>query len=529
MFTELRLSNFKTWKQTGPVALKPVTMLLGTNSSGKSTLIQSLLLLKQTVQSPDRTVHLNLGGDEINDLFNFGSFEDVLYQAAESPREFSIGFDFERQDDDRIKSGRFDCSYRQTSSGSVVVRTLDLHTADRRFRAIRRDKGAFAIMVDEDSQSRFKGKNFAPERSIAFPAEAIAALGQDGAIVEDLSLAVRRELESISYLGPLRRKPERDYPWNKTKPGEVGIDGRHAIDALLASSLLKGDEHHKVVEGVSHWLKQMKVAERLEVRQQGRSNRYELIIHRDGVACNLRDVGIGVSQVLPVLVVAHFTPPGSTIILEEPEIHLHPLAQSILAELFVKVSQQRKVQFIVETHSEHLFRRMQTLLARQETTTDDVATRAMPREIELRESVYEWLAKFDQSDHRMVLDDTGLVLAEYERNLPFNRHEQEYGIQVLQAKLDRSLVEYVPIESHKSNGEHIAVLDPEHEAIVTDREDRKWVACALAAQTLLEQTTPIVYGAETDWFIAEEQLKAIGLRFLRLLPDDWYSSRVAAG
>ena len=66
-----------------------------------------------------------------------------------------------------------------------------------------------------------------------------------------------------------------------------------------------------------------------------------------------------------MLVVAHFAPPGSTIILEEPEIHLHPLAQSILAELFVKVSQQRKVQFIVETHSEHLFRRMQTLLARQ--------------------------------------------------------------------------------------------------------------------------------------------------------------------
>ena len=117
----------------------------------------------------------------------------------------------------------------------------------------------------------------------------------------------------------------------------------------------------------------MKVADSLEVRQQGRSNRYELIVHRDGVACNLRDVGIGVSQVLPVLVVAYFAPPGSTIVLEEPEIHLHPLAQSVLAELFVTISQQRKVQFIVETHSEHLFRRMQTLMARQEVKPDDAA------------------------------------------------------------------------------------------------------------------------------------------------------------
>ena len=84
-------------------------------------------------------------------------------------------------------------------------------------------------------------------------------------------------------------------------------------------------------------------------------------------------MGIGVSQVLPVLVVAYFAPPGSTIVLEEPEIHLHPLAQSILAELFVTISKERKVQFIVETHSEHLFRRMQTLIAKQQITLNDTA------------------------------------------------------------------------------------------------------------------------------------------------------------
>jgi len=159
----------------------------------------------------------------------------------------------------------------------------------------------------------------------------------------------------------------------------------------------------------------------------------------------------------------------------------------------------------------------------------NVATRAMPREIELRETIYEWLAEFDLSDHRIVLDEEGLVRAEYERNMPFNMHEQEYGMRVLQSKLDRMLVEYVPIDSLEANGEHIAVLDPAHELIVPDREDRKWVACALAAQILFDQVPPIVYGAETDWFIAEAQLMAIGLCFQRLLPDDWYTSRVAAG
>ncbi|WP_435605855.1 hypothetical protein [Pseudomonas knackmussii] len=157
------------------------------------------------------------------------------------------------------------------------------------------------------------------------------------------------------------------------------------------------------------------------------------------------------------------------------------------------------------------------------------AVRAMPQEIELRAMIYEWLADFDQSDRRIVLDEEGLVRDEYERNMPFNLREQEYGMQVLQSKLDRNLADYVPIDSLEANGEHIAVLDPAHEALVTDREDRKWVACALAAQILFNHVPPIVYGAETDWFIAEAQLRGIGLCFQRLLPDDWYASKVGAG
>ncbi|MFA6699225.1 MAG: hypothetical protein WCS28_03560 [Thiomicrospira sp.] len=159
----------------------------------------------------------------------------------------------------------------------------------------------------------------------------------------------------------------------------------------------------------------------------------------------------------------------------------------------------------------------------------NLAVRAMPQEIELREMIYEWLADFDQSERRIVLDEEGLVRDEYERNMPFNLHEQEYGMLVLQYKLDRNLADYVPIDSLEANGEHIAVLDPAHEALVTDREDRKWVACALAAQILFNQVPLIVYGAETDWFIAEAQLQGIGLCFQRLLPDDWYTLKVGAG
>ena len=374
MLTEIHLKNFKAWRDTRPMKLSPVTMLLGTNSSGKSSLIQSLLLLKQTALSPDRSIHLNLGGDEVNDLFNFGDFENVLSSGVEGvSRRFELAFKFKRPANERVTRGEFSCSYGKTSGGAVAVQELRLATDGLQLRVLRRDKGAFSIVVNDESQPRGKGRDFAPERSIALPPRAIVALGEDGPLVQDLSLAIRRELEDFRYLGPLRRKPERDYVWNKTSPGDIGSDGNKTMEALLASAFLRDTEQAKVLDGVSTWLKRMKLADRIEARQVGRSTRYELVVSRDGVDANIRDVGIGISQVLPVLALAHFAPAGSTIILEEPEIHLHPLAQSVLAELFVETSRKRKVQFIVETHSEHLFRRMQTLIAQQKTNADDCA------------------------------------------------------------------------------------------------------------------------------------------------------------
>ncbi|HDS9400775.1 TPA: DUF3696 domain-containing protein [Klebsiella quasipneumoniae subsp. quasipneumoniae] len=380
MFTGLKLTNFKAWQDTGDIDLKPVTMLLGTNSSGKSTLIQSLLLLKQTVQSPDRSIYLNLGGDEVNDIFNFGDFDDVLHKNFAGARQFSLNFTFQPHSPSRINNGSFSCSYGQNSAGGVTIKEWSVSTGQRQFKSIRRDRGAYSVMVDEEGQPRGKGRHLCPERSVSLSAEAIAILGHDGALLEDLSLSIRRELENIVYLGPLRRKPERDYVWNKSNPGEVGSDGHRALDVLLASALMKGDDQNRIIEGVSKWLVRMKVADKLEVKQLGRSTRYELVVHRDGVEANLRDVGIGISQVLPVLIIAYFAQSGSTIILEEPEIHLHPLAQSVLAELFVEISKQRNVQFIVETHSEHLFRRMQTLIAKQLITPQDSAMYFVERE-----------------------------------------------------------------------------------------------------------------------------------------------------
>lgn len=94
---------------------------------------------------------------------------------------------------------------------------------------------------------------------------------------------------------------------------------------------------------------------------------------------NLTDVGFGVSQVLPVVVQCFYASPHTTIILEQPEIHLHPRVQTALADLFIEAIQSREdsadrsVQLIVESHSEHFLRRLQTRVAEQVVSPDDVA------------------------------------------------------------------------------------------------------------------------------------------------------------
>ena len=84
-------------------------------------------------------------------------------------------------------------------------------------------------------------------------------------------------------------------------------------------------------------------------------------------------MGIGVSQVLPVLVLCYYVPEGSTIILEQPELHLHPAVQAGLADVFIDVIKNRKVQILLESHSEHLLRRLQRRIAEEAFTPDDAA------------------------------------------------------------------------------------------------------------------------------------------------------------
>lgn len=386
MLTHLKLENFKIWRSTGPIRLAPITLLLGTNSSGKSSLIQSLLLIRQTVKGDDPNLDLNLGNPDADDSVTLGQFKDVLCRhsaASESTSAMQVGIEFRWSEHGQSgPSTLFSVRYSKGPAGSAELAFLRLGTDGQGFSVQRRKPGIYRLSLATQTKSFGQSADFRPQRSFAFSASTLNKLGAQGELMKPIGPALLEELGRIIYLGPVRRLAQRDYVWAGRMPAHIGDDGAKAADALIASGVAGQSAKKRnqalpaeaqLFEKTIHWLKEMNLADGLSIRALGRSARYELLIENDGQASNLKDVGVGVSQVLPVIVAALFAQPGHIVIVEEPESHLHPLAQSKLAELFAEISKERKVQFIVETHSEHLFRRMQTLLAKQQLSPDEAA------------------------------------------------------------------------------------------------------------------------------------------------------------
>lgn len=385
MFTELHLINFKIW-QNVRLSLKPITLLLGANSSGKSSLIQSLLLLRQTVKGEHSYQDLNFGVPESQDSVILGKFKDVVRKS--SLNYLAIQFSWHTSDQPDVPLS-FAARYLEYPKGQASLDYLRLGTEKEFFTIERANYNIYSLRVGHERKSRGKSEDFRPEKSYYLSDKALEQLGPDGKKIKQISQMLFNELTSLIYLGPVKRVAQRDYYWKGFMPQSIGDDGSNAIDILIASDKEAQRERRKfkepsgdglIVQEVAKWLKKMDLADDLHIKRLGRSERYEVLVTRNESTSNLKDVGVGVSQVLPVIVAALYAKPGHIVILEEPESHLHPLAQSLLAELFACIAKERNVQFIVETHSEHLFRRMQTLLANQTITQEDCRMYFVERE-----------------------------------------------------------------------------------------------------------------------------------------------------
>ena len=215
-----------------------------------------------------------------------------------------------------------------------------------------------------------------PTKFYGFPDE-IPAYYQNADFVQDFSLQMEQLLRSVSYLGSLRSKGERLYYWTGGEPESVGYSGENTINALLAAKsrhLNAGRKRRRkpFEQFIAEKLHQLGLIDEFEVKQiSDHRKEYEVKVKTPGSPSwvDLPDVGFGISQVLPVLVQCFYAPADSILFIEQPELHLHPKAQSNLADLFIDVlssrvdGRSRNIQLVIETHSEHFLHRLQRRIA----------------------------------------------------------------------------------------------------------------------------------------------------------------------
>jgi len=419
MITRLRAENFKSWKDTGDLHLGRLTGLFGTNSSGKTSILQILPLLKQTAEFQDRNRVLYTGKDD--SPVYLGTFQEVVHghqpnaaltlsfkwRQTEPPSLINLG----TPSDEILQilhepEFSFRTSITQRGEGPVVD-SFEYELGQQVFGMRRNDDGSYMLIhrpgnlvtggLGLDLRSLFpigtdpnlekipfespvKCYGFPPEAGMYFDGLRDTAPRERWVQVKEseigrpkyrglpaLQLAFENMFGRVHYLGPIRSYPRRVYEWGGEKPLDTGWDGDETVAALLAS---------RTVSQVAKWLQEMKLIHSFRLESVGESQTiYQCHVKTTPTATEvlLPDVGFGVSQILPVLADCAMLPEGSTLLLEQPEIHLHPFAQAALADILIDAIRNRNLQIVVESHSEHLLRRIQRRIAREVIYRDDVA------------------------------------------------------------------------------------------------------------------------------------------------------------
>jgi predicted ATPase len=478
-------TNFKSVGDTQALQLAPLTVLAGANNSGKSSLLQALLIMAQTLRSSTDDPALVLDGElfqrgEAQELVHFGrrtvsfAFEADV-DSKRLGREATLGWrvrvgltfrlsggpawekrfqvasssltvlDSEGQTVDTIRVQRRRGSwqgpvgtepppwlagetlqyrliegrerYRNVLGVSLwhflpqwMIQRLDARSARyqellrhivTRRPPIREDPSlaeeALALarlllkdpQVDSLDKLTFKQRNaLRADFGTAAPRRALAlfeALRGDyrwrriplAGVLEESITSLRAFARSVRHLGPLRLPPRLVYASVPSgQEGAVGSAGELTVAELNRSGNAEvdtinpqtGDTERVTLQiAVATWLRYMGIVEQFVTGYRPKIGHY-LFVRPPQLSeyVDLTSVGVGASQVLPVLVQALIAPPGSVLVFEQPELHLHPKVQSILADFFIGLARTGR-QCLVETHSEHIVNRIRFRIAEADT------------------------------------------------------------------------------------------------------------------------------------------------------------------
>ncbi len=427
MLAKLELSNFKSFSSLTNFELTPITVLCGTNSSGKSSILQSLLLTKQSFESQGNDQIVLLNGK----LVHLGNLNNVIYcndsgrtlkishifkltgddvrmvrslrqsrlpllvilrdlmptQFAESPNDnkftvkFEIGlknaetselaqppkvyvesllFSIDSEKNDRLSHGpRLEMKHK--TGNQYYIKWQNLNS---------RHHSTAEIATDGETLCHAVFANLLP-LSVRMADSSPANERFDPYLFSRIRDILRLLTTNYSYIGPLREEPARRYIY-EDEVLEIGVKGENAAFVYLkeknrlvrAQYVMSADGEsfeqcasESLGDAVRRWFNFLGISD----FQTETNNELIQLTHRAScetpTRVNIADSGFGISQIFPIIVEGIRISPGTSLILEQPEIHLHPRMQMQLADYFISLGLSSK-RVILETHSDHIINRL---------------------------------------------------------------------------------------------------------------------------------------------------------------------------
>lgn len=381
MITNFSVKNFRSLKKQTHIELKPITILCGVNSCGKTSIIKSLLLLKQTLMSKDAENAVTLEGP-YQFAQNLKNLLFILGEQNDSLLEYTFKLANEKKDLGNIS---FSIKpYTSKNKGSILSWFNITDTNGNFFKISRNSHGEYipqsnidfkttlpseiiekidetVVVVQNFLPYKFFLKNIKKKICLSAPLFVLDVAENTKSNLCETLENFRKSIQHISYLGPLRALPQLAYL--QFSDSDINLDDsgsncaqilwKHSNDKIQFNKekmiLLEALDKSFELLGINHSIKvaRKEIVYSLNVNVSKKSRH----------AVPITDVGFGVSQLLPVILKGLMGNKNSLIILEQPEIHLHPSCKANLADLFITWANDGK-RMLVETHSAELIDRL---------------------------------------------------------------------------------------------------------------------------------------------------------------------------
>ena len=372
----ISVRGFKSLARESRIEIRPLTILAGANSAGKSSIMQPLLLLKQTLQASYDPGPLLLNGPNAKHT----SFDQLVSRTLIDPDDRMLVFGVETGDDMSLT-----ITFAPGDDHALTLRSMTIRVlVDGDTRSLRLEPGltgtqvvdamsSFAPELGDRWEEAYESSRFTVyrDRCILWPAFELLD-GSRGVTAPLPCIAVPvKKLHRLIHVPGLRGNPDRSYPRTASGPDFPGVFQTY-VATIVADWQQAGDPRRMHLEkmladlGLTGKIATKGVDDTQIELQVGRlpgraSDRTDLV--------NVADVGFGVSQVLPVLVALLTADEGQLVYVEQPELHLHPRAQYRLARLLAETA-RRGPRLVVETHSALLLLQLRTLIASGELESD---------------------------------------------------------------------------------------------------------------------------------------------------------------